>query len=100
METPYYLDCGTSTGVLTAPALVLIGERDDWAPAAAYRRLAAHESDLGVMRDAANGTPIDLVVYPAATHGFHYRLPPPRYRGTCLLLMERHVPTTEALILV
>jgi dienelactone hydrolase len=77
----YYPDCGASTGVLTAPALILIGERDDWASATACRKLAAHESDTGVMRDAAIGTPIDLVIYPNATHAFDYRYPPQRNMG-------------------
>ena len=72
----YYPDCGASSGVLTIPALILVGERDDWAPAAACRKLATHESDLGTRRDASAGTPIDLVVYPEATHAFDYRLPP------------------------
>jgi dienelactone hydrolase len=77
----YYPDCGASSGTLTAPALVLVGERDDWAPAASCRKLAAHESDIGVRRDAAGGTPIDLVVYPDATHAFDYKFLPPRYMG-------------------
>ena len=77
----YYPECGASTGALTAPALILIGGRDDWTSAAACRKLAAHESDIGVTRGATIGTPIDLVVYPDATHGFDYRVPPLRYRG-------------------
>ena len=77
----YYPTCAVSAGVLTAPALNLVGEQDDWTPAAACRKLAAHESDVGITRDAAKGTPIDLVVYPNATHGFDYRIPPQRYLG-------------------
>ena len=77
----YYPDCGSSAGVLTASALILVGERDDWAPAAACRKLAAHENDIGIRRDASTDTPIDLIVYPNVTHGFDYRLPPTRYLG-------------------
>jgi len=77
----YYPDCNDSSGVLTTPALILVGELDDWAPAAACRKLAAHESDLGNRRDAAAGTPIGLVVYPQTMHGFDYRVPPSRYFG-------------------
>ena len=75
----YYPPCAFSSGVLTAPALILVGERDDWTPAADCRKLAAHESDLGTTRDAAAGTPVDLVVYPDATHAFDFRLPPRRH---------------------
>jgi dienelactone hydrolase len=92
----YYPDCGASTGVLTAPALILIGERDDWASASACRKLAAHESDIGVTRDATNGTPIDLVVYPDATHGFDYRLPSLRYQGYFVQHDERASQDAEA----
>jgi len=77
----YYPNCAASTGILTVPALVLIGERDDWTPAPACRKLAAHENDVGVTRDASKGTPIDLVVYPNATHGFDYVIPTQRYLG-------------------
>jgi dienelactone hydrolase len=77
----YYPDCGASTGALAAPALILVGGRDDWAPAAACRKLAAHENDIGTRRDALTGTAIDLVVYPEATHGFDYRIPATRYLG-------------------
>jgi dienelactone hydrolase len=77
----YYPTCEGSSGILTAPALILVGERDDWTPAAPCRKLAAHESDIGVTRDPATGTPIDLVVYPDATHAFDYRFPPTRYMG-------------------
>ncbi|HEY7576958.1 MAG TPA: dienelactone hydrolase family protein [Acetobacteraceae bacterium] len=77
----YYPDCGASTGALTAPALILIGERDDWASAAQCRKLAAHESDIGTRREASSRMPIHLVLYPEARHGFDYRLPPTRYLG-------------------
>ena len=77
----YYPPCGVSSGVLTAPALILVGERDDWTSAEACRKLAAHESDIGTTRDAVNGTPISLVVYPDATHAFDYPFPALRHVG-------------------
>jgi dienelactone hydrolase len=77
----YYPPCQFVTGDLTAPALVLIGEQDDWSSADACRKLAAHETDIGVTRKAGTGEPVDLVVYPDATHGFDLDRPPHRYLG-------------------
>jgi dienelactone hydrolase len=77
----YYPLCQFSSGVLTAPALVLVGEQDDWDLAHTCRKLAAHESDIGMTRGSATATPIDLVVYPEATHAFDMRRPPFRDRG-------------------
>lgn len=77
----YYPPCEISSGILTAPALILIGDHDDWTPVAPCRKLAAHESDVGTTRNAGAGTPIELVIYPDATHGFDYHLPPGRYLG-------------------
>jgi dienelactone hydrolase len=77
----YYPSCQFLTGDLTAPALVLIGQQDDWTSADACRKLAAHESDIGITRKAGAGEPIDLVVYPNATHAFDSDQPPHRYLG-------------------
>ncbi len=46
----------------TAPLLILIGEKDDWTPAAPCQALA----------DAARaaGTPVSIKVYPGAHHSF------------------------------
>jgi dienelactone hydrolase len=77
----YYPKCAAHAGVMTAPALVLVGEQDDWMPAAPCRKLAIHESDVGMTRDPATGTPIELIVLANATHGFDYRLPPHTYLG-------------------
>jgi dienelactone hydrolase len=92
----YYPDCGSSTGVLTAPALILVGERDDWTPAAACRKLAAHEPDIGTSRDPSAGTPIDLVVYPDVTHGFDYHVPTSRYFGHLIQYDEIAARDAEA----
>ncbi|UFN50764.1 dienelactone hydrolase family protein [Roseomonas sp. OT10] len=43
-----------------APVLMLLGEADDWTPAAPCRRLAAR----------ATGAPVEVVAYPDAGHGF------------------------------
>lgn len=43
-----------------APVLMLLGEADDWTPAAPCRRLAAR----------ATGAPVEVVAYPGAGHGF------------------------------
>jgi len=77
----YYPPCQFITGDLTAPALVLIGEQDDWSSADACRKLAAHETDIGITRKPVAGESVDLVVYPNATHGFDLDRPPHRYLG-------------------
>ncbi len=76
----YYPGCGASNGVMTAPTLILVGDRDDWARADACRKLAAHESDIGITRPA-EGAPIQLVVYPGATHAFNSPRPSHVYLG-------------------
>jgi dienelactone hydrolase len=77
----YYPKCAAHSGVLTASGLILVGEQDDWAPAAPCRKLAAHESDVGMTRTAREGASIDLEVYPNAAHGFDYRSPTHIYLG-------------------
>jgi dienelactone hydrolase len=46
---------------MTAPALILIGEADDWTPADRCRLIVAHARP--------DGAPITLTVYPGAHHG-------------------------------
>ena len=72
----YYPLCQYSSGMLTAPAMILIGERDDSTLANSCRKLATHESDIGITRNAKSGTSIELVGYPEATPGFDVRSPP------------------------
>jgi dienelactone hydrolase len=92
----YYPACEFSTGMLTAPALILIGEKDDWSPADACRKLAAHKSDIGITRDGASGTPLDLVVYPDTTHAFDYPVPTQRYLGYLIQYNEAAAADAEA----
>jgi dienelactone hydrolase len=80
----YYPPCQSVTGDTTAPLLILIGEKDDWSSPDACRKLAAHESDIGVTRKPGTGAPINLVVYPNATHSFDSDHPPVVYLGHSL----------------
>jgi dienelactone hydrolase len=65
----YYPSCRFSTGKVTAPLLILIGERDDWASVDDCRKLAAQKSDVSTAQSGA--TPeMRLVIYPVATLGF------------------------------
>ncbi len=77
----YYPACRASTGDLTAPTLILIGERDDWTPAKACQEMAAHEDDIGITREQGDGAPISLAVYPDATHAFNVPAPARHYLG-------------------
>jgi dienelactone hydrolase len=58
----YYPRCGIPATSMTAPTLVLIGEADDWNPAARCREMVAHARH--------DGASIDLTVYPGAHHSF------------------------------
>jgi dienelactone hydrolase len=65
----FYPNCRTIQGNLTVPALIMIGELDDWTSAEGCRRLAEGSDDYGVAR-RREGAPIKLIVYPGAYHGF------------------------------
>jgi dienelactone hydrolase len=55
---------------MTVPTLVLIGERDDWAPAQECRNMVDGRDDWGISRDLSQGVPVRLIVYPDARHAF------------------------------
>jgi dienelactone hydrolase len=57
----FYPAC-LSNGTMTVPTLILIGELDDWTRAAACKQMMAER--------AGAGSPVRLVVYPGAHHGF------------------------------
>ena len=54
--------CGFPAALMTAPTLVLIGEKDDWTPAEPCREMVAHSRP--------GGASITLTVYPGAYHAF------------------------------
>jgi dienelactone hydrolase len=62
----YYPSCAIPATVLTAPALILIGEADDWNPAERCRQMVAHRRP--------DSAPIALTVYPGAHHGFNFAM--------------------------
>jgi dienelactone hydrolase len=66
----FYPVCHAIKGPMTVPTLILTGESDDWTPAEACRKLANGEDEMGVSRQKGEGTPIRLIVYPNAYHGF------------------------------
>jgi dienelactone hydrolase len=65
----FYPNCRTIQGNLTVPALIMIGELDDWTSADGCRQLAEGHDDYGVSR-RREGAPIKLIVYPGAWHAF------------------------------
>ncbi len=65
----FYPNCRTIQGNLTVPALIMIGELDDWTSVEGCRRLAEGSDDYGVSR-RREGAPIRLIVYPGAWHAF------------------------------
>jgi dienelactone hydrolase len=67
----FYPRCAGMPGLLAAPALILIGELDDWTPAAACRDMVAGETgSYGPPREPADRSRIELVVYPGVHHSF------------------------------
>jgi dienelactone hydrolase len=58
----YYPPCGIITEELIRPALILIGELDDWTP--------ARDCELWTNWQVNRGAPAKLVVYPGAYHAF------------------------------
>jgi dienelactone hydrolase len=62
----YYPSCGIPATLMTAPALILIGEADDWTSAERCRQMVAHARP--------DGAPIALTVYPGAYHGFNFAM--------------------------
>src|SRR5581483_9259186 len=66
----FYPTCRAVRGNLTVPALVMVGELDDWTPAEDCRQLAKGGDDYGVSRQPGQGAPIKLIVYPGAYHVF------------------------------
>ena len=55
---------------MTAPALILVGELDDWALAKECRNMAEGRDDWGISRQKDKGVPIRLIVFPGAYHAF------------------------------
>lgn len=60
----YYPLCSVASAQLAVPALIMIGELDDWTPAKTY------EQWMGLRN--GRGAPVKLVVYPGADHGFDF----------------------------
>ena len=58
----YYPWCFSFSGTVLVPAVILIGERDDWTPAETCRKMVARRN--------GEGAPLRLVVYPGAYHAF------------------------------
>ena len=60
----FYPPCKQAVGRPGIPTLIFIGALDDWTPAAdCSNKIASWGND---------GPPVELVVYPGATHGFFY----------------------------
>jgi dienelactone hydrolase len=66
----FYPPCRAFTGNMTVTSLILIGELDDWTPAADCRDMVAGRDGWGISRQKGEGIPGRLVVYPDAYHAF------------------------------
>jgi dienelactone hydrolase len=61
----FYPMCGAATDELAIPALVMIGDADDWSPVKGCERWMA--------RRAGRGAAVKFIVYPGAYHAFDMR---------------------------
>jgi dienelactone hydrolase len=67
----FYPRCAGVPGIMSAPTLILIGELDDWTPAAACRDMAAGKTGAyGPPRQPGDRSMVELVVYPDTHHSF------------------------------
>ena len=66
----FYPSCFGLKGEMTAPALILIGELDDWALVKECRNMAEGRDDWGTSRQKDKGAPIKLMVFPGVYHAF------------------------------
>lgn len=80
----YYPLCTGRDGNFAVPTVILIGEKDDWTPAAECTRMMAMRS--------GEGADVRLVVYPGAYHGFNAR----SLRDHPLTLLGHHIEYNEA----
>ena len=65
-----YPVCQFSTGLMTAPVLVLIGNADNWTPSADCEAMVAGRTEPGSPRRSGDRSMVELVVFPGAHHGF------------------------------
>ena len=87
----FYPSCVGLKGEMTTPALILIGELDDWASAKECRNLVEGRDDWGISRQKDKGVPIKLMVLPGAYHAFDA----PQL-ATPLLLSGHHLEFNQA----
>ncbi len=66
----FYPRCVAFRDNMTVPTLILVGEADDWTPAAACRDMVDGRDDMGISRQKSDGVPVRLIVYPGAYHAF------------------------------
>jgi dienelactone hydrolase len=66
----FYPACRGADGILTVPALILVGEHDDWNPPEACRKMAKGEDDIGISRNKGKGAAVQLAVLPGAYSSF------------------------------
>ena len=62
----FYPPCRLAADELALPALIMIGDADDWTPVKGCERWMA--------RRAGRGAPVKLIVYPGASHSFDSKI--------------------------
>jgi dienelactone hydrolase len=69
----FYPRCRQQPGPMAAPTLILIGDRDNWTLLSWCQEM--------MTRRAGKGAPVDLAVYPGATHAFNVPSAPRQSHG-------------------
>jgi dienelactone hydrolase len=84
----YYPACEIPAASLTAPVLILIGDKDEWNPADQCRRM--------VEKAQPGGAPIALTVYPGVHHAFDVAALKPGVRSSGLWIEYNEAATKDA----
>jgi len=66
----FYPPCSPFKDDMTVPALIMVGELDDWTLAQECRKMVDGIDSYGIARQKGEGVPIKLIVYPGAFHAF------------------------------
>lgn len=66
----FYPPCQGGSGLMMGPTLVLVGALDDWTRADDCRDMVAGKSGIGIAREPADRSMVELVVYPDTYHSF------------------------------
>jgi dienelactone hydrolase len=93
----FYPGCEGASGLMMAPTLVLVGELDDWTPAAPCRDMVDGKNAIGTPRQPGDRSMVELVIYPDAYHSFDAAGLPSGYRYLGHRMQYNEAATQDAI---